>query len=205
MNPKTINLPKIPTEYILQQFTDPDDLDKLHQEFDTEDMYEVSQADRIARWTKVVSLFENEQSLYNSWQYLNNHPIYYFFDGKVWNEDRIPNRFHEYYLQSDIAHIMHAWEIDPHLVNPATDMIDKDGEKNTKLRWWMESGPLLWGEDPNLAGSPVRGHDPDLDCGADTYEEALIKLAKRVHDVYGNDRRKVVEIWNDSERPLREK
>ena len=58
-------------------------------------------------------------------------------------------------------------------INPKTDCIDVDTYKNTKVQIWLECGPY---KDER----PV--HDIDLDCGGDSFEEAIINLAKLVQE-----------------------
>ena len=64
-------------------------------------------------------------------------------------------------------------------VNPETNAIDDDPHKNTKVQIWLEHGPYdaEWG---------ACTHDIDLDCGGDTFEEAIINLAKLVEEKYGD-------------------
>lgn len=69
-------------------------------------------------------------------------------------------------------------------VNPDTNSIDVDESLNTKVRVWLETGPAYWNEyskryDENM-------HDYRLDCGGDTFEEALIKLAGLIKEYYGD-------------------
>ena len=63
-------------------------------------------------------------------------------------------------------------------VNPETCEVDDDNSKNTKTEVWLECGP--WSADYNT-------HDWDLDCGGDTFEEAIIKLANLVKEWYDDD------------------
>lgn len=65
-------------------------------------------------------------------------------------------------------------------VNPETNTIDDDSTKNTKVQVWLEHGPYdkEWGDCT---------HDLYLDCGADTFEEAIIKLAELVKKYYTDD------------------
>jgi hypothetical protein len=62
-------------------------------------------------------------------------------------------------------------------VNPATDSIDDDSSLNTKIEVWLECGPYEEEYDNGM-------HDVDLDCGADTFEEAIIVLANLVYAKY---------------------
>lgn len=63
-------------------------------------------------------------------------------------------------------------------VNPATCEVDDDRTKNTKTEIWLEVGP--WSEQ-------YLTHDFDLDCGGDTFEEAICKLATLVKQYYTDD------------------
>lgn len=65
-------------------------------------------------------------------------------------------------------------------VNPETNAIDDDSTKNTKVQVWLEHGPY----DKEWGGCT---HDIDLDCGGDTFEEAIIKLAELVKNKYGEE------------------
>jgi len=63
-------------------------------------------------------------------------------------------------------------------INPKTDSIDDDKTLNTKVQIWLEAGPYI---------GKHHAHDIDLDCGADTFEEAIIELASLVKQYYGDD------------------
>lgn len=62
-------------------------------------------------------------------------------------------------------------------VNPETGAIDDDVTKNTKVEIWLEHGP--YDEDYEHT------HDFNLDCGGNTFEEAIITLAGLVKEHYG--------------------
>lgn len=66
-------------------------------------------------------------------------------------------------------------DIDVAKVNPDTGKIENDISKNTKTEVWLECGP--WERDCLI-------HDLDLDCGGDTFEDAIIKLAELVRLKY---------------------
>lgn len=65
-------------------------------------------------------------------------------------------------------------------VNPDTQAIDYDKTKNTKIEIWLEHGHYDsdWG---------ACVHNIDLDCGGDTFEEAIVKLAELVKRHYTDD------------------
>ena len=74
--------------------------------------------------------------------------------------------------------------IRPVYVNPKTKSVDEDETKNTKLQIWLEHGP--YEKIPDLNNEEQPSHDRKLDCGADTFEEAIIKLAELVKKHYGS-------------------
>lgn len=78
----------------------------------------------------------------------------------------------------------HDWalsNLDIHIakVNPETGEIDNDTTKNTHIEYWLESGPSEISKH-NI----IVTHDCNLDCGGNTFEQAIIKLAKLVHKYY---------------------
>lgn len=75
-----------------------------------------------------------------------------------------------------------ALDVDVAMVNPDTREIDRDPAKNTRREIWLETGP------------EVGLHDWMLDCGGESFEEAIIKLASLVEKYYGDDRR---PEWDD--------
>ena len=70
-------------------------------------------------------------------------------------------------------------------VNPETNAIDDDDTKNTKVQVWLEHGAY----DEEY----THYHDFDLDCGGDTFEEAIIALAGLVKKHYTDDGKKICE------------
>lgn len=72
-------------------------------------------------------------------------------------------------------------------VNPDTNEIDDDKTKNTKVQVWLEHG--LYEEKYNCCT-----HDINLDCGGDTFEEAIIELARLVKENYTDDGKHIDKI-----------
>lgn len=72
-------------------------------------------------------------------------------------------------------HFLQCLDIDVVKVHPETLEIDDDYEKNTKTQVWLECGPYF--ENQGV-------HDIDLDCGGDSFELAIINLAKNVKQFY---------------------
>jgi hypothetical protein len=71
----------------------------------------------------------------------------------------------------------------PAKVNPETGSVSEDPTKNTKLEFWAEvfiAGS--WGADCTNV------HDYLCDTGGDTYEQAIVNVAKKIYERHGNDR-----------------
>ena len=94
---------------------------------------------------------------YDSYRFLLNHPM--FRDG-----------------------FCHSLDIEVVKVDPATLCIEKDRTRNTRTQVCLECGPY---EEPEYDFVSPWTHDPDLDCGGDTFEEAIVKLAQLVLAKYG--------------------
>ena len=74
-------------------------------------------------------------------------------------------------------------------VNPETDEIEINDNLNSKTQVWLEFGPIHY---DNIFEEMMPEHDINLDCGADTYEEAIIKLANLVDLYYDDNGEKIV-------------
>lgn len=75
-----------------------------------------------------------------------------------------------------------ALDLDVVKVNPETNSISDNDEENTKVQVWLECGPYV--KEDDFEGYT---HDINLDCGADTFEEAIIELANLVKKHYGEN------------------
>ena len=96
------------------------------------------------------------KDFYDSYNWLKDHPI-----------------FKDYFPM--------CMDIEVVKVNPQTDEIDDDNTLNTKTQVWLENGPV------DLDNSiTIYSHDLDLDCGADTFEEAICIMAHLVLMKYGD-------------------
>ena len=96
---------------------------------------------------------------YKAWNYLENHCIF--------KDENGISRFQE------------CLGIEIVKVDPTTNSISDDEVLNTKTRVWLEAGPYFKGE---------RTHYCELDCGARTFEKAIVKLAKKVKKHFGDDK-----------------
>ncbi len=87
---------------------------------------------------------------------------------------------------SDCVEINLVW------VNPETKEIDDNPALNTHFQVWLEGGGWFdtrkedWGN-PEDRNPWLTYHDINLDCGGDSLEEALLKLADLVQEHYGED------------------
>jgi len=100
--------------------------------------------------------FHKNMNFYDSWNYLDNHS--YFKD------------------KYDISYFQQSLDIEIVKVNPKTNSIDNNSSKNTKVRVWLECGCSF-----DKKNNFIATHDIKLDCGANTFEKAIIKLAKNIH------------------------
>ena len=109
------------------------------------------------------------ERFYDAWYYLNEHPIF------EWKKAR--SKFSAHYFDR-------ALDIDVMKVSPRSKTVTNDPKKNTMVEIWLECGPLdeEWSK---KCKQPIFCHDTDLDCGAATFEEAIIKLARLVKKHYG--------------------
>jgi hypothetical protein len=80
--------------------------------------------------------------------------------------------------------------------HPTRGRVDKDASKNKYVECWLEFGPIYYGYAYSGCETPLsewddttmllHSHDTDLDTGAPTFDEALVKLAKLVLKHYGD-------------------
>lgn len=142
-------------------------------------------------WAKTVAGYEADpDDVQSAWLYLDYHPAFWHFDKKT--RDSYPPT-HLGRLKYE-HNILEGWpEIIPHKVCPETDAIEDDHSLNTRLQWWYEFGP--WNLFPDEHGTYAI-HDYKLDGGADTYEQAILDVARKVWENYGNDRQVIdSEEW----------
>lgn len=151
---------------------------------DSSQLYRDLQGYREDAWRETVRAFEaNPGSFSNAWHYLNNHPVFWTFgdvrDGKH-PEVRERNLQHEYGMTFGCG-----IEVTVNRVDPKTRRISDDPALNTRTEVWYEVALTHWPTDPHY---PIRIHDYECDGGAKTYEKAIVKAARKIHQRYGNDR-----------------
>ena len=121
-----------------------------------------------------------KETFFNAWWFLLLHPA--FIDGLGVND------------------FQRALDIEVAMVNPKTNSIDDNKNKNTKMQVWLECGKwekfteeelkIINQQEKKYAENQLGSfhHDVRLDCGGDTFEEAIIRLARLVKKHYGDSR-----------------
>lgn len=107
---------------------------------------------------------------YDAWKYLTEHPAFNIGHfGACFDRD-----------------ITAALDIMVVKVDPSTDRREDDESRNTQTQVWLECGPWIDSSDGTDMDprSCVATHDPRLDCGAPTFEEAIVELAELVGRYY---------------------
>ena len=144
-------------------------------------LYEDLQRYREEKWHELVDAFEANPTFYNAYQWLQHHPLFYWF---AHGKHETP-QVHEKYLIDDRGMDDNALDFMVVRVDPETGYASDDPALNTRVEFWYEVCITQWGE-----GRDQRVHDWKRDGGAATYEDAVVKAAKAIHAKYGNDRRK---------------
>ena len=101
----------------------------------------------------------NITNVYDAYRFLKSHPVF--------------NGWFQIGLDVDVVK-----------TNPDTRCIDDDFSKNTFTQVWLECSVY----DSDLDASFPLAHDYELDCGGDSFEDALVKLAELVLEKYGDYR-----------------
>ncbi len=120
---------------------------------------------------------------YTAWWWLYNHPAF-FFRGSQLLKIQKERKASGVYIDDDPG-FSYGLDVFVAKVNPKTRRIDNDKAKNTKTEIWLEA--TIWATNEELPDD-FHGqacHDIDLDCGGDTYEQAILKLAGLVYHKYG--------------------
>lgn len=132
------------------------------------------QAIREDAWrSRVLAYEEDPEDFWVAWHWLNQHPLFY----------RFTKGLHERYILDDRGILDGCVEVVPAKVNPETNRVSEDLTKNTKLEFWVEVFTAgSWGADCTTV------HDFECDTGGDTYELAIVAVAKEIYKRHGNDR-----------------
>jgi hypothetical protein len=108
-------------------------------------------------------------NFYDSWHWLENHPVF-----KVNGEIRLHL---ELIGIQPYSVFNQSFSIEVVRVNSETKCIE-DKKDNDLIQVWVECFPQ------NEYGHSE--HNYDLDSGGDNFEEAIIQLAKKVKNIYGD-------------------
>lgn len=135
------------------------------------------------------------KDFYEAWHYLEEHRIFQQ-ETKITITEKDNKQFEKMFdevislkdlgLEEMVGEQIHytsrfndeCLDIEVVKVNPRTNAIDDNKELNTKVQIWLEAGAYR---------KECRTHDWELDCGADSFEEAIIELANLVQKRYGDD------------------
>jgi hypothetical protein len=117
------------------------------------------------------------KTFYDAWWFLTEHPM--FFNPDDWVGCSVKKSDRKYY-----GNFGRNLFIDVQKVNPITLEIDDNKKLNARTRVWLECGGFIFEENP-IINKYVPCHDTDLDCAADTFAEAIVKLANLVYKKYG--------------------
>lgn len=138
-----------------------------------------------------------------AWSWLYDHPKLVYTDMRPnpLSDDNTSTYKHEAHSLDEGLKIRPAW------VNPETNEIDDNESLNTKFQTWLEvclpasnmeilSFLSMDGSTEEIAKNAHKYnlfdqyrfhlHDYELDCGGDTFEEAIINLATLVLEKYGD-------------------
>lgn len=159
--------------------------EKIRKLMTDRNLYAQIQEHRHREWTEIVRAFEAEPGdFYRAWHYLNQHPLFWCVGGRR----NKPMPVHEKHLIHDRG-VAEGLDLSVVKVDPNTrrvEMVEEGSgeDPNTQTEVWYELCFHRWGAQYD----DVRVHVWQADGGGDTYEEAVLKAAQQVHDLYGNDR-----------------
>ena len=114
------------------------------------------------------------EKFYEAFWWLHRHPLFEF-KGKL-------KKFRQSSFPGNL-------EIETRKVDPTTRCIEDDKDRNTQVVVWLEVIVYEDGTDDDLLYDESRGiptHYWKLDCGGDTFEEAIIELARLVREQEGD-------------------
>jgi len=104
---------------------------------------------------------------YEAWWYLNELPLF--------NDPRYPDDLYVNTFEDSLC-------IEVQKVNPINSTIEDNEALNTKIEVWLECGEPYIDDNNNIG----HYHNPNYDCGGDTFEEAIINLANIINDKHKN-------------------
>ena len=146
----------------------------------------------------------NIATAYEAFWFLTNHPKFRCRDAALVNpkkpvkvekgerirtlRDQMPWRKGDKYQILEFAHEREAMSSNLDIFYAKVDkhgVVNTDAGKNTFNECWLEFGPIK----QTVSDGQLKlehYHDTNLDCGAPTFDEALVKLARLVLKHYGD-------------------
>lgn len=143
-------------------------------------------------WRRTVDAYETDPGdFYAAWYYLDEHPAFWRFrhgptDAQPYSLRR---RLHRKHLEVQ-GGINRCVRISVHKVNETTRSTEDGPPLETEI--WVETGQYSWPKEVNPKDPETFDsiyHDHLLDTGGPTVEDAILRTAHNVWQVYGNDRR----------------
>lgn len=118
---------------------------------------------------------------YTAWHWLRRHPAFAY-------KGALGKKF-------PCSGFEPALDIMVSKVDPPTRRIEDHADRNTHTEVWLECGPYVEPDEEGIKSGfygehwinyGIPSHDINLDCGGDTFESAVIKLAELVRKHYGD-------------------
>jgi len=124
------------------------------------------------------------KDFHEAYWWLYEHPIFqYEYDLNPMLDEKVMDSFFERAIDMDVVK-----------VNPENNTIEDDVTLNTKTQVWIEMGG-----DYDRESHCCQMHNWYLDTGGDTYEEAIISVAKRVWKYFKNGSEFIVDPWGENQ------
>jgi hypothetical protein len=157
---------------------------------------------RAEKWASTVAACAaNPADVLAAWRYLTAHPVFwtYLLPGELADVD--PREVDEATWARVEAE---GWLSDS---NGLAHLDVNLGRSEGRLEVRMEHGPVLWPLDVppqhrtglRVGGTPA--HDPSLNVAGPTWEEAIVAMAAKVRQRYGDDRARVPGLWSSHDNP----
>jgi hypothetical protein len=143
--------------------------------------------DIVETWQNCVADYEAEPGdFYNAWNYLDMHPAFWKFRYGPADRNTLPleKRLHVHNLEHEYG-IHRCVDI---MIWKGLDDDTREIETVVGIELGQYSWPEEFNEDDPNSGDK-NYHDYRLDCYGKTVEEAILRAAHNVWEVYGNDRR----------------
>jgi hypothetical protein len=147
-------------------------------------LYQDLQDMRKKEWTRLAKAYERQpDNFWYAWWWLQKHPVFWYFG---------PKRQHESTLCWERG-VDEGLEFRPTLVDPDTRKVSKKRSRNTHMEVWVEVFMTSFRGDSR----DIRLHDTECDTGGDTYEQAIVNVAREIYNKHGHDRQVLAKSWGN--------